>query len=513
MKKIVKPHKARKPSASTDVPSFARGKDQILKSPARLQRRKKNELGEFDDGKDNFKNIRDAYNYVNRMVDPMIFKRGKDQIQKDQPTINWITNWLNNRQQQLRNNYLDSSGIFSSKSYGGPHPINALIDAAQGNPKGYTTTKEILQDQLNNLNRSRAIVTDDAEKVFPGRDAVSMLQQIRWDIDKIAGKTYNNNLIFYNPENDETNVQQIDPSVRVHESTHTLEKVRGIKILPYRENTPQEEVIRKKYSKYFDNTGYSKQDAEYLSSPDEIYARMMQLRYDSKLSPKQKVDDNWIKANQKLIQKHNLNFKNGKLKDMLNEIAYNPISNDDVYYANTGKDDHRYYDYILTQSMLGNPTAKRMTGEDDRYIPAFGQGDRSNIVLGSYDNYATPSVMNIGGELMYTPNPWAVFPEWMVQNQSFRFNNPNDAIDFAENYKYSSPAFAEFFGVDNSVNYDKGKDSGIHIKKKNRGKFTAAAKRAGMGVQAYARKILNAPKGKYSSTLRKRANFARNFAH
>ena len=53
MKKIVKPHKARKPSASTDVPSFARGKDQILKSPARLQRRKKSELGEFDTEKDN----------------------------------------------------------------------------------------------------------------------------------------------------------------------------------------------------------------------------------------------------------------------------------------------------------------------------------------------------------------------------------------------------------------------------------------------------------------------------
>jgi hypothetical protein len=39
---------------------------------------------------------------------------------------------------------LDSSGIFSSNSYGGPRPINALIDAAQGDPKGYTTTKEIL---------------------------------------------------------------------------------------------------------------------------------------------------------------------------------------------------------------------------------------------------------------------------------------------------------------------------------------------------------------------------------
>ena len=36
MKKIVKPYKARKSFASTDVPSFVRGKDQILKSPARL---------------------------------------------------------------------------------------------------------------------------------------------------------------------------------------------------------------------------------------------------------------------------------------------------------------------------------------------------------------------------------------------------------------------------------------------------------------------------------------------
>ena len=52
MKKIAKPHKARKPQTSTDVPSFARGKDQILKSPASLQRHKKNELGEFDNGKD-----------------------------------------------------------------------------------------------------------------------------------------------------------------------------------------------------------------------------------------------------------------------------------------------------------------------------------------------------------------------------------------------------------------------------------------------------------------------------
>lgn len=51
----------------------------------------------------------------------------------------------------------------------------------------------------------------------------------------------------------------------------------------------------------------------------------------------------------------------------------------------------------------------------------------------------------------------------------------------------------------------------INIKKKNRGKFTESASRAGMGVQEYARHIL-ANKDKYSSTLVKRANFARNAA-
>lgn len=56
-----------------------------------------------------------------------------------------------------------------------------------------------------------------------------------------------------------------------------------------------------------------------------------------------------------------------------------------------------------------------------------------------------------------------------------------------------------------------GKGGKIHIKKENRGKFTAAAKRAGKSVQAYASQIL-ANKERYSPTLVKRANFARNAA-
>ena len=53
----------------------------------------------------------------------------------------------------------------------------------------------------------------------------------------------------------------------------------------------------------------------------------------------------------------------------------------------------------------------------------------------------------------------------------------------------------------------------IHIKKSNRGKFTEAAKRHHMSVQEFAKHVLsNNNKSKYSATMRKRANFARNAA-
>lgn len=55
------------------------------------------------------------------------------------------------------------------------------------------------------------------------------------------------------------------------------------------------------------------------------------------------------------------------------------------------------------------------------------------------------------------------------------------------------------------------KDGGIHIKKSKRGTFRAQAKKMGMGTKEAANKILNAPKGRYSPAMRKKANFAKNF--
>jgi hypothetical protein len=54
------------------------------------------------------------------------------------------------------------------------------------------------------------------------------------------------------------------------------------------------------------------------------------------------------------------------------------------------------------------------------------------------------------------------------------------------------------------------KRGGININPANKGKFTAKANKAGMGVQSFASKVMGAPEGKYSPSTRRQANFARN---
>ena len=98
--------------------------------------------------------------------------------------------------------------------------------------------------------------------------------------------------------------------------------------------------------------------------------------------------------------------------------------------------------------------------------------------------------------------------------QSVMWNSDvNDAIKQGDNYllRFQKPLKNSYQSEHDQYYHNSGKD--IHIKKANRGKFTKAANEHNMGVQEFARQVLSAPKGKYSSTLRKRANFARNFAH
>jgi hypothetical protein len=68
------------------------------------------------------------------------------------------------------------------------------------------------------------------------------------------------------------------------------------------------------------------------------------------------------------------------------------------------------------------------------------------------------------------------------------------------------------FNMGGSFPMEEYKQGGINLDPAKKGTFKAQATRMGMGVQEAASAILNAPEGKYSPAMRKKANFAKNFA-
>jgi len=100
-------------------------------------------------------------------------------------------------------------------------------------------------------------------------------------------------------------------------------------------------------------------------------------------------------------------------------------------------------------------------------------------------------------------------------------NDPERKKAFYARHKHNlanNPYFRAFArktwaegGTIGEEEFDQYADGGIHIKPENKGKFTAWAKSHGMGVQEAASHVM-ANKDKYSSTIVKRANFAKNAA-
>lgn len=139
-------------------------------------------------------------------------------------------------------------------------------------------------------------------------------------------------------------------------------------------------------------------------------------------------------------------------------------------------------------------------------ISAVGSGAAAGASVGGPWGAVAGAAVGLGGALagIFTGNSKARKKAEMLNLEAKDANNR--AID---TFDYQADSVMKD-NARNAMMAAYAKDGGaIHIKKKNRGKFTASAKRAGMGVQEFARHVL-ANKGDYSSTLVKRANFARN---
>ena len=162
------------------------------------------------------------------------------------------------------------------------------------------------------------------------------------------------------------------------------------------------------------------------------------------------------------------------------------------------KDDYSWKDVrgVSNSELLGNT------------LSAVGSGAMAGASVGGPWGAVAGAAIGLGGSLA------GIFTGKNKAKRKARFLNQaaeaanNTAID---NYDFQVDDVMQD-NARNAMKYAYAADGGpINIKKKNRGKFTESANRAGMGVQEYARHIL-ANKDKYSSTLVKRANFARNAA-
>ena len=162
------------------------------------------------------------------------------------------------------------------------------------------------------------------------------------------------------------------------------------------------------------------------------------------------------------------------------------------------KDDYSWKDVrgVSNSELFGNT------------LSAVGSGAMAGASVGGPWGAVAGAAIGLGGSLagIFTGKNKAKRKARFL-NQASKVAN-NTAID---NYDFQVDEVMQDNARD-AMKYAYAAEGGpINIKKKNRGKFTESANRAGMGVQEYARHIL-ANKDKYSSTLVKRANFARNAA-
>lgn len=208
---------------------------------------------------------------------------------------------------------------------------------------------------------------------------------------------------------------------------------------------------------------------------------------DSSLKNAQIADTTGIESNIKDLR--DTDFSEATDSDSLIN-AYNNL--------NFLKDDYSWKDVrgVSNRELFGNT------------LSATGSGAMAGASVGGPWGAVAGAAIGLGGGLA------GIFAGKNKAKRKARFLNQaaeaanNIAID---NYDFQVNDIMQN-NARNALQYAYAANGGpINIKKKNRGKFTESANRAGMGVQEYARHIL-ANKDKYSSTLVKRANFARNTA-
>jgi len=230
-------------------------------------------------------------------------------VPEDQASVNWIANWYNNRREQLYNN---------ARSY---NRLLTIVDNAKdkrfGLPVGKSTADREYYEKLNNMANYRTSTFDELQKDEP--DVYNNID------DNTAAYTSQQGTIYYNEPYMEFvdvlnngNVGYSQNGIHIHERTHASGKPgREDALVGYNAQTAAVKRIIK------NKAGIPQHS--YIDAPAEIYARMMEFRYNHGLSPKKKYTSKEI---QKMLDKEGKDYNSDlqrydveSLTKALNEVA------------------------------------------------------------------------------------------------------------------------------------------------------------------------------------------------
>ena len=239
----------------------------------------------------------------------------------DTETTQWLFDWLNNRRKILLDNY-NNYGYALSKYTAKEgkdirdtkferEKVNAMynpIDYLRGYDPNRTKLNKILYTEIENAGSAPEINVPDNYGNMPIEPSYGTLglytEPNNWD-----GTGHYIAYLGYPSK-----------TTKIHERTHAMNA------------SPQHDAISKIITKSED---------EYLDNPKEIYARLMQYRYNNELKPTDIIDKNYLNKNREKLKKLELDrYKDEELIRLFNEVAQNDMNKNNLdairFYGKNG---------------------------------------------------------------------------------------------------------------------------------------------------------------------------------
>lgn len=228
-------------------------------------------------------------------------------IQSDPVTFDWLSNWLSHRKGQLENNISDYTD-YLEENYPLLNGFGFRVPFHRSRIQQYyglDNVDKVLTEELQSSILAPEVSWETYQKNTENPFDSATTGGVRFWKD---GKQY----VSYNYGNGPDFIRGIQ-STKVHERTHALNA--------YAQESAIDNILSKANSI---SKNYSWDYTKYLTKPTEVYSRLMEYRFNNKLTPDQVIDKKYLEENRSNLRNHYLDvFDDDTLLRLFNEVADN----------------------------------------------------------------------------------------------------------------------------------------------------------------------------------------------